>query len=50
MSIVYREEMADIESAKSREIQIKHWTRAKKEALIRADVQSLKVLAKRRGA
>jgi predicted GIY-YIG superfamily endonuclease len=48
VGIVYCEEMDNVELAKTRERQIKHWTRAKKEALIRGDAITLKSLSRRR--
>jgi putative endonuclease len=47
---VYSEEFDTLGKARRRENQIKRWSRAKKEALIRGDLQSLKALAKRRQA
>jgi predicted GIY-YIG superfamily endonuclease len=41
---VYSEVAKDIASAKRREAQLKHSSRAKKEALIRGDLESLKAL------
>ncbi len=46
--LVYSEPAKDIASAKGREAQLKRWSRAKKEALIRGDVRALKALARRR--
>jgi len=48
VGIVYAEEFASVESAMKRESQLKVWSRAKKEALIRGDIAELKRLAKRR--
>ena len=48
LSIVYREEFDSVDDAKTRESQLKRWSRAKKEALIRGDIVELKRLAKRR--
>jgi predicted GIY-YIG superfamily endonuclease len=45
---VYDERFETIEEAEKREYQIKHWKRAKKEALICGDMKSLKSLARRR--
>ena len=46
VKLVYVEEYADVIEAISREKQIKGWTRAKKEALIKGDMNKLKELAK----
>ena len=46
--LVYSERHESIESARRRELQIKRWTRAKKEALFRGDMAELKKMAKRR--
>jgi putative endonuclease len=46
--VEYTEKIPDIDAAKNRENQFKRWTRAKKEALVRGDLLSLKTLAKRR--
>ena len=46
--LVYSEPAKDIASAKHREAQLKRWSRAKKEALIRGDVKALKALSRRR--
>ena len=40
MGLVYSEPAADIPSAKRREAQLKRWSRAKKEALIRGDLDA----------
>ncbi len=42
--IVYTEEFPDLISAMRREKQLKGWTRAKKEALIKSDLELLKSL------
>jgi len=47
--LVCQERYDTIEQAERREYQIKHWKRAKKEALIRRDMRALRTLAKRRG-
>ena len=47
-NLVYQEHHKTIEQAEQREAQLKRWSRAKKEALIRRDRDSLKMLAKRR--
>ena len=46
--LAYSEPFRDLESAVKRERQIKKWTRAKKEALIRGDFATLKMLSKKR--
>lgn len=43
-TIVYTEDYKNIKSAMNRELQIKKWTRAKKEALIKGDAELLKKL------
>lgn len=43
--LVYSEEYPDLSSARSRENQIKRWTRAKKEALIAGESMKLKALS-----
>jgi predicted GIY-YIG superfamily endonuclease len=45
---VYREEFATRLDAMRREVQIKKWSRTKKEALITGDLKKLKSLSKRR--
>jgi predicted GIY-YIG superfamily endonuclease len=47
--LAYQERQASEERAIARERQLKHWTRAKKLALIAGDTTTLKSLAKRRG-
>jgi len=42
--MVYSEEFPDIKTAMNRELQIKKWTKAKKEALIAGDSKLLKKL------
>ncbi len=49
VGLVYSEQFATLGEARKRENQIKRWSRAKKEALIRGDMVGLKALAKRRG-
>jgi tRNA/rRNA methyltransferase len=44
--LVYQEPAATKQEAMKREQQIKHWSRAKKEALIRSDRQLLKSLSR----
>lgn len=45
---LYSEKHESIESARLRELQIKRWTRKKKEALISGDMQEIKKLSKKR--
>ena len=44
VKLVYSEEFPDIKSAMNGELQIKKWTKAKKEALIKGDLKLLKKL------
>ncbi|MBI2122636.1 MAG: GIY-YIG nuclease family protein [Armatimonadetes bacterium] len=46
--IVYHEKYNSLKQARRREKQLKRWTRAKKEALIRGDLVALKRLSRRR--
>ena len=46
--IAYCESHDTLTAARRREIQLKHWSRAKKQALIAGDAASLHALAKRR--
>jgi predicted GIY-YIG superfamily endonuclease len=46
--LVYSEPQESLEKAVQREIQLTHWSRAKKEALIAGNGAKLKSLAKRR--
>jgi putative endonuclease len=48
MRLVYSEKHESIESARKRELQIKRWSRKKKEALFRKDMTGLKKMSKRR--
>jgi len=48
VQLVYSEAAGSIRSAMARERQIKRWTRAKKEALIRRDPGALHSLSRRR--
>jgi predicted GIY-YIG superfamily endonuclease len=48
VKIVYSEAHASMESAVRRERQLKRWSAQKKEALIAADLTTLKSLSKRR--
>ena len=47
-AMVYSEECATFAEARRREAQVKHWTRAKKEALVAGNTSLLHDLAKRR--
>lgn len=42
--LVYSEEFPDIKTAMRRELQVKKWTKTKKEALIKGDLDLLKKL------
>ena len=46
--IVWKESKTSYQEARKRERQLKGWTRAKKEALIRGDLQLLKQLARKK--
>ena len=46
VKLVYTEEYEDEHQARMREQQLHGWTRAKKEALIRGDIETLKQLSK----
>lgn len=48
VSLVYSEALPSEDEAVRRERQLKHWTRAKKKALIAGDLERLKRLSKRR--
>jgi predicted GIY-YIG superfamily endonuclease len=48
VELVYQESCPSEEKAIRREIQLKHWTHAKKSALVHGDRAKLKQLAKRR--
>ena len=48
VSLVYSEEHESFSNARKREAQVKHWTRAKKEALVAGDKEKLRVLSKSR--
>ncbi|MDZ7785721.1 MAG: GIY-YIG nuclease family protein [Candidatus Saccharibacteria bacterium] len=48
--LVYFEEFASRAKAMKREKQVKGWSRAKKEALISADIETLKSLSRTRGS
>lgn len=48
VKLVYSEIFQWVEDAIKREKQIKGWTRAKKEALIKGDFELLKILAKKK--
>jgi predicted GIY-YIG superfamily endonuclease len=45
--LVYKESYQNEQEAMLRERQLKNWSRAKKEALARCDIEALKTLAKR---
>lgn len=42
--VVHTEKFPDIKSAMNRELQVKKWTKAKKEALVKEDLELLKKL------
>jgi len=44
VSLVYSETFPDIKTVMNRELQVKKWTKAKKEALIKGDLELLKKL------
>ena len=46
VTLVYQEKVEDEPTATHREIQLKKWSRAKKEALIQGNLQDLKNLAR----
>jgi len=46
VNIVYTEEFQTFSEARRREVQIKRWSRSKKEALVSGDLAKLKELAK----
>ena len=48
VELVYSEEYDTFSKARRREAQIKHWSRAKKEALVAGDLSKLKGLSKSR--
>ena len=48
VELVYSEGWATFADARSREAQIKRWSRAKKEALVRDDIETLQRLARSR--
>ncbi len=50
VELVFHEAFKNVTDAITAERQMKGWTRAKKEALIKGDFARLKILAKRRGA
>jgi putative endonuclease len=47
VTFVYSEPQPNMETARRHEVQIKHWSRAKKEAIIAGELRVLKRLAKR---
>jgi len=49
VKLVFQQDFADISQAQAFEYQVKRWSRAKKEALIRGDWAALPALSKRRG-
>ncbi|OGD86933.1 hypothetical protein A2870_00290 [Candidatus Curtissbacteria bacterium RIFCSPHIGHO2_01_FULL_41_11] len=44
VKVVYSETYPDIKTAMNRELQVKKWARTKKEALIKGDLELLKIL------
>ncbi|NQU75804.1 MAG: GIY-YIG nuclease family protein [Planctomycetes bacterium] len=48
VTLIYSESFGTMEQARQREIQIKKWSRAKKEALIGGDRQTLHTLSRRK--
>jgi predicted GIY-YIG superfamily endonuclease len=46
IALVYSEEYESLSDARRREAQVKHWSRAKKEALVAHDLVALRNLAK----
>ena len=46
VSLVYSEEYESFSKARQREAQVKHWSRAKKEALIAGEKDKLRALSK----
>ena len=46
--LVYSEKHESIESARRRELQLKRWSRKKKEALFRGDIAGLKKMSEKR--
>lgn len=48
LKLEYSQELSSREEALAAEMQIKRWGRAKKEALIRGDLESLRLAAKKR--
>jgi putative endonuclease len=48
VDLVYSESFESLSGARNRELQVKRWSRAKKEALISGDIAKLKELAKLR--
>ena len=49
VTLVYSEPFDTMDESRRREMQIKKWSRAKKEALIAGDLAALKNLSRRRG-
>ena len=48
LKLAYSEKHENMEAARRRELQIKRWTRKKKEALISGNMENLKSMAKKR--
>ena len=48
LKLVYAESFPDFSEARRRESQVKHWSRAKKEALVSGDMDKLRELSKSR--
>ena len=46
VKLVYKEELQSKPDAIAREVQIKKWSKAKKQSLIKGDVEQLKILSK----
>ncbi len=44
LKLVYKETYPDIKTSMNREFQVKKWTKAKKEALVKGDLELLKKL------
>ena len=48
LKLAYSEKHGNMEAARQRELQIKRWSRKKKEALIKGNMEGLKSVSKRR--
>ena len=48
LKLAYSEKHGNMEAARQRELQIKRWTRKKKEALISGNMEGLKSMSKKR--